>query len=246
MPKTQSPVSLFIPCLVDQVYPEIGVAMLNVLRRFGFKVKYDSQQTCCGQPAFNSGNHAESRVVAKNFLRVFGDDDLIVSPSGSCTAMVRRYYGKLFEGAPEAKETKKVADSVFELSEFLIEYADFAGFENTFSGKIGFHNSCHSLRELRIAEAPLEILHRFTNDVVMPAGNPICCGFGGLFSIKFSSIAEAMAESRLDYFAKEGVETLVSNDPGCIMHMRQEATEKNMNMKIVHFAEFLDQNLSSN
>ncbi|MCA9741331.1 MAG: (Fe-S)-binding protein [Deferribacteres bacterium] len=239
-------ISLFIPCLVDQVYPEMGMAMVRVLRKLGFDVRYHKEQTCCGQPAFNAGYPDESRKVARHFLDVFQHDEAIVCPSGSCTAMVRQFYPELFEGQPEADVAVETGNKVFEFSEFLIAQLQERSLQGRFSGRVSFHNSCHSYRELRIKRGPLTLMQQINGyELIMPDGEPVCCGFGGLFSFKFAPIAASMATTRLETFADLDVDTLVSNDPGCIMHMRQEAREKGFEMNIMHLAEFLDQALQN-
>ena len=242
MTDQQNTVSLFIPCLVDQVYPEMGLAMARVLQKLGFSVHYDSRQTCCGQPAFNAGHRDEARQVARQFLEVFHEAGTVVSPSGSCTAMVRNYYPVLFPAEPEASRARAVGTSVFEFSEFLQNTGAIDRIDGHFEGRVGFHNSCHSMRELGVQGQPFAVFERISGiEWAQPQQEPVCCGFGGLFSFKFAAIADSMARTRLEMFLDAGTETLVSNDPGCIMHMRQEVDAKSMPIRIVHLAEFLDE-----
>jgi L-lactate dehydrogenase complex protein LldE len=240
MARTKQKISLFIPCLVDQIYPEIGLSMAKILRHFGYDVCYDNRQTCCGQPAFNAGHWDEARQVASKFITVFGSTDCIVAPSGSCTAMVRNYYPVLFEGYPQAAEAASLTSKVFEFSQFLYKEALIANISGSYAGKVGFHNSCHSYRELGINHEPFAILKRITGLVLLqPPGEPVCCGFGGLFSFKYEHIAETMAKSRLQQFIDLGAETLVANDPGCMMHLEQEAKALGLKTSIVHLTTFL-------
>ena len=233
-------VALFIPCLVDQVYPEMGLAMVRVLEHLGYKLAYDPKQTCCGQPAFNSGNRGEALAVARNFVDVFRDAEVVVCPSGSCTAMVRNFFPVIFENDPRRDDAVQLGARVLEFSEFLARRGDAERIHGKFTGKVGFHNSCHALRELRLVAEPFDILRRVDGcEFVQPDGEPVCCGFGGLFSVKFAAIAGEMARTRLVQFASLGVETLVSNDPGCVMHMRQECAERDIDVNVVHTAEFL-------
>jgi L-lactate dehydrogenase complex protein LldE len=236
-------VALFIPCLVDQVYPEMGLAMARILEHLGCEVRYDPEQTCCGQPAFNAGHREEATEVAGRFLDVFGrvePAEAIVCPSGSCTAMVRNYYPFLFRGGPREGEAGAAGRRVFEFSEFLARRGLAARVSGTFPGKVGFHNSCHACRELRLAAEPLALLRRVSGcEAVEPDGEPVCCGFGGLFSVKFEAIAGTMARTRLEQFTAKGIRTLVSNDPGCILHLRQEAASRGLDLEICHLAEFL-------
>lgn len=237
---TKKEIAIFMPCLIDQVYPEMGLAMVRVLERLGHTVRYHREQTCCGQPAFNAGHHAEARKVAEHFLHVFENDELIVCPSGSCTGMVRNYYPELLGNLDLPATSKTIGNRLFEFSEFLVQFNGGA-LAGSYKGRIGFHNSCHSARELRIKEQPLALLRQIEGcEVVQAADEPVCCGFGGLFSFKFEAIAATMATSRLEAFAQQQVEAIVSNDPGCIMHLWQEAQQKSISVPIYHLAEFLD------
>jgi L-lactate dehydrogenase complex protein LldE len=240
---TKKPIiSLFIPCLVDQVYPEIGIAMAQILTYLGYQIEYNDQQTCCGQPAFNAGHRDEARKVATKFIEDFISADLIVSPSGSCTAMVKNYYPILFNDISTQAKASQLASKIFEFSEFLAREDQIKNISGEYSGKVSFHNSCHSLRELHIDQFPLDILNRINGiNIVMPAGEPVCCGFGGLFSFKFDEIAATMAKTRLEMFTSLKAETIVTNDPGCLMHMRQEALDRKIDIKLLHLTEFLVQ-----
>ena len=235
-------VSLFIPCLVDQVYPEIGIDMAKILYHLGYQVEYDNQQTCCGQPAFNAGHRDEARKVASKFVEVFTPAEVIVSPSGSCTAMVKNYYPTLFQNNSVAAEASHLGNKIFEFSEFLAREGQIKNISGEYKGKVGFHNSCHSLRELGIDQFPLDILKKFNGiDLVLPSGDSICCGFGGLFSFKFDEISATMAKTRIDMFTTLNAETIVTNDPGCLMHMRQEVLDRQIDIKLLHLIEFLVQ-----
>lgn len=238
MPQT---VSLFIPCLVDQLYPEIGLHMANVLRRAGMQVEYDQRQTCCGQPAFNTGYRDEARRVAEHFLEVFARKEAIVAPSGSCVAMVRNFYPTLFANHARLAEATGLGKRVFEFSEFLVQHLGVTALGARFPHKVFFHNSCHSYRELRLQNEPLALL-RNVQDLQLLETNeePVCCGFGGLFSFKFAPIASSMAASRLHYFQAQGAEAVVTNDPGCLMQMRREAQRRGSGLQILHLAEVLD------
>jgi L-lactate dehydrogenase complex protein LldE len=241
MSPTSHAVSLFIHCLVDQVYPEIGLAMANVLRRLGLRLQYEPAQTCCGQPAFNSGYRDQALQVAAHFLNVFRDAEVLVAPSGSCVAMVRNFYPHLFTGHPLQEQAKRLAQRTFEFSEFLVKQLGIVDVGAAYTYKAGFHNSCHSFRELRLQEEPLALLRHVRGlELLISAGEPVCCGFGGLFALKFEEISATMARSRLETFEKMGVQTVISNDPGCIMQMRQEAKDRSSSLEILHIAEVLD------
>jgi len=233
-------ISLFIPCLVDQIYPEIGVATAKILKHFGYNIQYNENQTCCGQPAFNAGHRDDARTVASEFVKIFADSDTIVGPSGSCVAMIRNYYPSLLAGHPLEAQAIKLGEHIFELSEFMMQENLIDRIEGEYPRTIGFHNSCHSYRELLIDETPIQILQKLEKiQIKIPAGEPVCCGFGGFFSFKFDSIAAAMGHSRLKSFIELDVDIIATNDPGCLMHMRQEAQARNLNIDIVHYAEIL-------
>lgn len=233
-------VALFIPCLVDQLYPEIGLSMAQVLRRAGLQVTYDSRQTCCGQPAFNTGYHAEARRVAEHFIEVFRQAQVIVAPSGSCVAMVRNFFPELFAGHRREAEARALGKRVFEFSEFLVKQAGVTKLGARYPRRAVFHNSCHSLRELHVQAEPLALLREVAElQLLELPGEPVCCGFGGLFSLKFAAIANRMADSRLAQFEALGAEAVISNDPGCLMQMRQEARVRGSKLEILHLAEVL-------
>jgi L-lactate dehydrogenase complex protein LldE len=233
-------ITLFIPCLVDQVYPQIGIAMAKVLRHLGYKLLYNKEQTCCGQPAFNAGHRHEAGIVASKFIEVFKDSELIVCPSGSCTAMVKNYYPVLFKDLTQTTKLESIRSNIFEFSEFLDQASQIQSISGSFPGKVGFHNSCHSYRELRIDQAPIKILQKIEGiEIYQPAGEPVCCGFGGLFSFKFDAIAASMAKTRIEMFTTNDINTIISNDPGCLMHMDQEAKSRGIKIKFYHIAEFL-------
>ncbi|MCL5271506.1 MAG: (Fe-S)-binding protein [bacterium] len=235
-------VSLFIPCIVDQVYPEMGFAMARVLRRCGYDVSYDPRQTCCGQPAFNAGHWDQALSVAEVFVDVFKDAGCIVGPSGSCTAMVRNYYPRLFESHPKRETATRLGENIFEFTEFLVRENKLDRIRGSWKGRAGYHMSCHSLRELRLGDEGLRILKRIDGcEVVEPAGEHVCCGFGGVFSVKHEAIAETMGGARLAQFRALGVDVVVANDPGCILHMRQETAARDERLPILHLVEFLDQ-----
>jgi L-lactate dehydrogenase complex protein LldE len=238
--KKKSKVALFIPCLVDQFYPEMGIAMAKILTHLGYGLQYDERQTCCGQPAFNAGHREEARRVATHFIKVFKSAEFIVGPTGSCVAMVRNYYPVLFKGHNVEQEANKIGNKIYEFSEFLASEQCIKKIRGSFSGNIGFHNSCHSYRELCIEDQPLKILGQIKGiKIFQPPEGQVCCGFGGIFSFKYDKIAAAMANSRLQQFIDLQVDLMVSNDPGCIMHMRQEAKARKIKIEIMHLVEFL-------
>jgi len=234
-------ISVFVPCLIDQVYPEMGLSMVRIFRHLGYEVHYDSRATCCGQPAFNAGHWDKARDVAKTFLDVFEESrNEIVCPSGSCTAMVRNYYPELFEKNIQINSAKEVSQRIFEFCEFLSRPDIKNKIIGNFPARVGFHTSCHSVRELRIGDKGIQLAQQIAGvEIFGMDREPVCCGFGGLFSIKFPNISSSMGRNVLDKFVDDKVTTIVSNDPGCIMHMRQTLEERNISIKVFHIAEFL-------
>ena len=235
-------VTLFIPCLVDQLYPEIGVALCNVLSAIGWSVNYTPEHTCCGQPAFNAGHRPEAKQAAAAFVAAFPGSGEIVTVSGSCTAMVRVYYEELFQEDARLPEVSRFVGRLAEFSEFIHRHDLYHKIQGVQRGRVGFHNSCHSFRELHIEREPLRILRCLDGfELIESANIQICCGFGGVFYLKYSTISSAMGGSRLQYFLDAGADTVVANDPGCIMQMRQEAASRKLNIRIYHLVEFLAQ-----
>jgi L-lactate dehydrogenase complex protein LldE len=237
--KTESPISLFIPCLVDQVYPEIGIAMAKILEHLGCKINYNNRQTCCGQPAFNAGHRDEACKVAAAFINTFNQAETIVGPSGSCTAMVKNYYPVLFPNGKMQDPASQLGKKTFEFSQFIVNNNLTENIVGSYNGKIGFHNSCHSAQELGIKNEPIDILSRIEGLEVVIPDQFSCCGFGGLFSFKFDEIGSTMAKTRIESFTNLDLRVVVTNDPGCLMHMRQEAKFLKLDMTFYHLTEFL-------
>jgi L-lactate dehydrogenase complex protein LldE len=237
-------VSLFITCLVDQLYPQVGTAMVTTLRRLGVDVSFNEAQTCCGQPAFNSGYRNDARALAKHFIDVFEHDraDFIVAPSGSCTAMVRNFYGELFHDDDESRR-KALADvqvRLREFSEFLVNELKVEDVGATFNGKVTYHDACHLLRELNISEAPRRLIRavRGVNFVEMEAPDT-CCGFGGTFSVKFGEISSAILHEKLERIKRSDVDYVIANDSSCLMQIAGGLSRAGSNIKTMHLAELL-------
>ena len=206
-------VQLFIPCFVDQLYAETAFNMVKVLEKVGCKVLYNSNQTCCGQPAFNAGFCDESRTVAEKFLHDFDTTDYIVAPSASCVGFVRNYYPGLFENSVLQNKIKAIGKRTFEFSEFLIDVLKVEEFGASFYGKITYHDSCAALRECKIKEGPRRLLNNVKGvELVEMNDVETCCGFGGTFSVKFEGISIAMTEQKITNILATGAETVVSTD----------------------------------
>ncbi|GAB4581928.1 MAG: lactate utilization iron-sulfur protein LutA [Anaerolineales bacterium] len=219
-------VALFVTCLVDQIMPEVGVATVKVLRRAGYDVDFPQAQTCCGQPFFNSGFHAEAAKLAKRTIEILEPYEAVVLPSGSCTTMIRAEYPHLLEHEPTWHErAKKVGEKTFELSEFLAKHKVMSNWVISNyqlpNYSITYHDSCHMCRMLNLRNEPREALTRAGCEIAEMNESDRCCGFGGLFSMRMPEVSRAMTADKLRRAAETGAETLVTADPGCLMQMRR-------------------------
>lgn len=233
-------ISLFIPCYVDQFFPEIGISMIEVLERLGHQVDYPEGQTCCGQPAFNSGFTKEAKSVAATFMDHFADSDVVVVPSGSCCAMVKVFCPELFKDSPQFTQVVEVADKTWEFSDFLVTKLQVLDVKAEFPARVTFHDGCHGLRELRIKEQPRELLRNVSGlELVEMDEAESCCGFGGTFSVKFPEISSAMTEIKTGSISQTNAEFVVSNDPSCLMQIQGYIARQKLNVKTIHLAEVL-------
>lgn len=241
MPYMSQRISLFVTCLVDQLFPEIGLGMAKVLERLGFKTEFREEQTCCGQPAFNSGFITEARDVAQHFLHVFDGAEIIVVPSGSCCSMIRNHFADLFQkNTPLRKLTEQMVPQVYEFSEFLVEVAGIEDVGATFDSTVTYHDSCHALRELQIREQPRQLLRNVRGLKFSEMDPPEeCCGFGGTFSVKFENISADMLDGKISSILRTGADTVVSIDPSCLMQIRGGLSRRRLPVKTKHLAEIL-------
>jgi L-lactate dehydrogenase complex protein LldE len=236
-------VSLFVPCFVDQLLPEVAVDTVTVLRRIGCEVEFREDQTCCGQPAFNTGYWDEARPCAERFVRVFRGAETIVCPSGSCTTMVRKFYPELLKESAMRDEAIAVGQRTYELSEFLVKVAGVSDVGASFPHTVTYHASCHGLRELNLREEPLQLLRavKGLKLVDMPRAEE-CCGFGGTFATKFASISAAMGQSKVENVAASGAEYVTAIDPSCLMHVQGMLGTNKLSAKAIHLASILASN----
>jgi L-lactate dehydrogenase complex protein LldE len=234
-------VSLFVTCIVDQLFPKVGMAMAAVLERLGYRVDFPEDQTCCGQPAFNSGYRAEARTVARHFLKVFENSEQIVVPSGSCTSMITHHFADLFQKEPETlARVHALEKRVWEFSTFLTEAAGVEDVGARFEDVVTFHDGCHALRELGIRNAPRRLLSQVRGlqfREMMPAEE--CCGFGGTFSVKFAELSGAMARTKIEAIVNTGAKTVVSLDPSCLMQIQGALSRAGLGIRTMHLAEVL-------
>lgn len=233
-------VSLFIPCLVDTLVPEVGDATVAVLEGLGLSLDYPQAQTCCGQPAYNAGHWSDARRVAEQFLRVFDGREWIVAPSGSCVSMVRNHYARLFADDPARLEAaRRIGARTFELSEFLVQKLGVTEVAARFPHKVTVHDSCHLRRELGVQAEPRKLLKAAGAELVEMAEPERCCGFGGTFAVKFPEVSAAMARFKAEAVAASGAEAVVTCDPGCLLQMRGYLQREGSAARVMHLAEVL-------
>jgi L-lactate dehydrogenase complex protein LldE len=233
-------VQLFIPCFVDQLYPDTAFNMVKVLEKLGCTVSYNSNQTCCGQPAFNAGFHNECKDVATKFLHDFSGNEYIVSPSASCSGFVRNYYGKIFDNSSVHNEVKGIGKRLFEFSEFLTDVLKVENIGATLEGKATYHDSCAALRECKIKEGPRKLLQQVKGlELVEMNDVETCCGFGGTFAVKFEPISIAMADQKVNHALATGAQYMISTDLSCLMHLDGYIKQKGHNLRTLHLADVL-------
>jgi L-lactate dehydrogenase complex protein LldE len=235
-------VSLFVPCFVDQLLPEVAVDTVKVLRRIGYAVDFPEDQTCCGQPAFNTGYWDEARPCAERFVKVFKDAEVIVCPSGSCATMVRTFYADLLATSALREDALAVASRTFELSEFLVKVAGVTDVGATFPHSVTYHASCHGLRELHLREEPLQVLRAVKGlKLIEMSRFDECCGFGGTFAAKFADISAAMGTSKAESIAATGAEFVTAIDPSCLLHVQGILGKRQASTRTIHLASILAQ-----
>lgn len=238
-------VGLFIPCYIDQFFPRVGLATVDVLERYGATVDYPEQQTCCGQPMANTGCQDAARPVAKRFIDLFCDYDYIVAPSGSCVAMVRHHYHDLVGDDPRLD---RLAAKIFELCEFLTDVVGVQQVEGQFPHRVGLHNACHGLRELRLGKPSEEMATPFNKVAALLGGMQglelvelqrpdECCGFGGTFAVAEEAVSCRMGLDRLADHQRAEAEVIASADMSCLMHLGGLAQRRNLPLSVMHVAE---------
>lgn len=233
-------VQLFIPCFVDQLYPQTAFNMVKVLEKAGCTVQYNTNQTCCGQPAFNAGFWDDARQVCAKFLKDFSGADYVVAPSASCVGFVRNYYSKLFDNSSHHNEVKDLQKRTFELSEFLVNVLQVDDFGASLTGKATYHDSCAGLRECKIKTEPRQLLSKVKGlELVEMNDVETCCGFGGTFAVKFEGISTAMADQKVTNALATGAEYIISTDLSCLMHIDGYIRYKGVKLKALHLADVL-------
>ena len=236
-------VSLFVTCIIDQLFPQVGASVVRVLRRTGVDLDFPPDQTCCGQPLYNAGFTRQARQLAQRVISSFSESRYVVVPSGSCAAMMRVFYLDLFAGDHQNyPEAQALAEKVYEFSEFLVRVLEVKDPAAVYSGRATYHPSCHLMREVGEREAPQQLLRGVAGlDLVDLPQAESCCGFGGSFSVKYPHISQGMAADKSDNVLATGADTLVSCDMGCLMQIGGTLSRRGSDVKVRHLAQILDE-----
>jgi len=230
----------FGTCLIDMLYPEAGIAGLNLIRREGVRVIFPPEQTCCGQPAYNSGFPREAKTVALKQIRLFSKELPIVVPSGSCAAMMKHHYPLLFEGDANFKRVREFSKRIYELSEFLVRILGIKLEDQGAPTKVTWHSSCSAAREMGVIEDSKSLIHQLNNVELIELKNEHeCCGFGGTFSVKQPEISGAMVADKIEDIVQTGASRILAGDCGCLMNISGAMEYQNVSLKGQHLAEFI-------
>jgi L-lactate dehydrogenase complex protein LldE len=233
-------VQIFIPCFIDQLYPQTAFNMVKVLEKATCEVVYNGNQTCCGQPAFNAGFWDEAKDVCTKFLKDFDTADYIVCPSASCVGFVKNYYTTLFENSSLHNQVKDIGNRIYEFTAFLTDVLKIEHFGAILPGRATYHDSCAALRECKIKEGPRRLLGNVKGlELVEMEHTDTCCGFGGTFAVKFDAISIAMADQKIVNASATKAEYLISTDMSCLMHIDGCIRNKGLALKTMHIADVL-------
>ncbi|MBL7696598.1 MAG: (Fe-S)-binding protein [Chitinophagaceae bacterium] len=233
-------VQLFIPCFVDQLYPQTAFNMVKLLEKAGCRVEYNTEQTCCGQPAFNAGFRDDSKEVCTKFIKDFNGADYIIAPSASCVGFVRNYYMKMFGDSSLHRDVKNLGKRIYELTDFLVNVLHFENFGSRFEASVTYHDSCAALRECGLKKEPRALLEKVKGlELVEMNDVETCCGFGGTFAVKFEPISIGMADQKALNAVATGGKYIVSTDHSCLMHLDGYIRKKGIDIKTIHIVDVL-------
>jgi L-lactate dehydrogenase complex protein LldE len=234
-------VSLFIQCLVDSMFPETGEAMITVFDRLGIPYDYPVGQTCCGQPAYNSGYQRDATAAAKHFIGLFENAEVIVCPSGSCVHMVRHHYPDLFADDPSMhSRALAIGAKTYELTQYLVDELGIEDVGAELSGTVTYHDSCHLSRGLGIAAQPRTLLKNVRGlELIEMKDSDTCCGFGGTFSVNYPEISTAMADEKIDNILATKAEAVTGCDISCLMNILGRISRREENVRVLHIAQIL-------
>lgn len=233
-------VHIFIPCFIDQLYPQVGFSMVKVLEKASCDVHYNLNQTCCGQPAYNAGYIDEARAVCSKFMKDFENADYIVCPSASCAGFVKNYYHKIFSQPGDQHLAQHLSKRIFEFTEFLVNVLKIENFGAVFPATATYHDSCAALRECKIKDEPRKLLSHVKGLQLKEMNDTeTCCGFGGTFAVKFDAISIAMADQKINHASIADVQFIISTDMSCLMHLDGYIKNKGLTLKTIHIADVL-------
>jgi L-lactate dehydrogenase complex protein LldE len=234
-------VSLFVTCLIDLFYTNAGKATVELLKRLGCEIDFPEAQTCCGQPAYNSGYVKEAKEAMKHMIRTFEHADYVVTPSGSCATMLKE-YPRVFQGDREWElKAKALADKTYELTQFIVDVLKVEDVGAKFQGRATYHTSCHMTRLLGVKEAPFKLLKNVKGlELVLLPHAYQCCGFGGTFSVKMGTISEQMVDEKIEHIEEVNVDYLIGADCGCLMNIGGRLMRQGKTIKVMHIAEVLN------
>jgi L-lactate dehydrogenase complex protein LldE len=234
-------ISLFVPCMVDLFMPVVAESSVQLLRRLGSEPVYHREQTCCGQPAINAGYFSHARSAARHFIEVFGDDEAVVCPSGSCVYTVKNRYPQLFEDEPEwRRRSEELAGRVYELTQYLVDVCGAEDVGAVFEGKVAYHPSCQLTRGLGVSEQPRKLIGAVGGTELVPLDKEyMCCGFGGEFANDYPELSEALVSEKVESYLDSGADLLVACEPGCLLNIGGYLSRHHPEKKAMHIAQFL-------
>jgi len=233
-------VDLFIPCFIDQVYPQVGMNMVKIFEKLGVGVDYNTEQTCCGQMAFNSGFWEDARKMGEKFIHDYANNRYIVAPSASCVGMVRNYYSELFNNTSLHNQCKQIQKNIYEFTDFLVNVLNVEDLGAEFNEVITYHDACAALREYGLKKQPRQLLSHVKGlELIEMKDNEVCCGFGGTFSVKFEPISTAMGEQKVQNAIDSGAAYIVSTEASCLMHLQGYISKHKLPIKTIHIADVL-------
>ena len=236
-------ITLFLQCLIDGLYPEVGEAVVTIFERLKRPIDYPLDQTCCGQPAYNAGYLDEARRAARHFIETFETAEVIVCPSGSCVHMVRHHYAHLFKESPDwLRRARRVSKKIYELTEYLVNVLQVVDLGARFDGSITYHDACHLLRNLNVSAQPrILIEHIHGASLVEMHNSDYCCGFGGTFAVNYPQISAAMVSEKVGHVLASGADVITGCDMGCLMNIEGRLHRQGSAVKVRHIAQLLAQ-----
>ncbi|MFA6923118.1 MAG: (Fe-S)-binding protein [Bacteroidales bacterium] len=233
-------VDIFVPCFIDQIYPQTAFNMVKILEKLGIEVNYNPEQTCCGQVAFNSGYWDETKKIGEKFIKEFANSKYIVAPSASCVGMVKNYYPELFHNTALHNEYKQIQKNIYEITDFIVNVLNVTDLGSEFYATVTYHDSCAALREYGIKMQPRTLLGKIKGlKLIEMEESETCCGFGGTFSVKNEPISTAMAQQKIENAIKTGAEYIVSTEASCLMHLESYIKKNKLPIRTIHVIDIL-------